>query len=317
MGSTSFGLQCLEAIQKNSLIEIVGVLTAKRQFAISYAPTGVENVNHADYSKISQALNCPLLCLEAKMSDPSLLSSIEELKADAVLVAGWHHMVPQAWLQRWPTYGLHASLLPKYSGGAPLVWAMINGEKWTGVTLFKFSEGVDTGPVVSQKRVRIRRGDNIASLYQRITRVSIEILNSELPNISVGTQELKNQNEKKRTIFRQRNPEDGRLPQRLNSKQTRNFVRAQTKPYPGAFIEFGQYRLTMWRLGSIRPALRQIPDELPFRVRGGRVFLRCKMSWISVEDFSLGVVLEDSTNEFESDQTMKILQSITSANETM
>jgi methionyl-tRNA formyltransferase len=83
------------------------------------------------------------------MNEPGLFQTVTSWNPDAFLVAGWYHMIPKIWRNLAPAYGLHASLLPDYSGGAPLVWAMINGETKTGVTLFQMDDGVDSGPIVA------------------------------------------------------------------------------------------------------------------------------------------------------------------------
>ena len=90
------------------------------------------------------------------MRDPALLEKVACWKPEAFLVSGWYHMVPRKWRALAPAYGLHASLLPDYSGGAPLVWAMIKGEEKTGITLFQLGDGVDDGPILGQAETPIR-----------------------------------------------------------------------------------------------------------------------------------------------------------------
>jgi len=77
-------------------------------------------------------------------------------------------MIPKTWLDKWPTFGIHASLLPKYAGGAPLVWAMIEGSRKVGVTLFQFDRGVDSGPIIAQQEIHVSRRDNISTVLRRL-----------------------------------------------------------------------------------------------------------------------------------------------------
>ena len=85
------------------------------------------------------------------MNESLLIEKVNAWKPDLFIVVGWYHILPKSWRNLAPAYGMHASLLPNYSGGAQLFWAMINGEKKTGITLFKMDDGIDSGPIVGQK----------------------------------------------------------------------------------------------------------------------------------------------------------------------
>jgi methionyl-tRNA formyltransferase len=168
IGSSKFGLKCLKKCAGILGVEIVGVVTAPQKFTISYSPTGVTNVLHADVSSFASEEGIPVALLTRKMNDPDLVSQVKAWNPDLFIVAGWYHMIPKLWRELAPAFGLHASLLPNYSGGAPLVWAIINGETKTGITLFKMDDGVDSGLIVDQLEEPIYPGDTIATLYERI-----------------------------------------------------------------------------------------------------------------------------------------------------
>jgi len=168
------------------------------------------------------------------------------------VVAGWHHMVPKSWLDYAPAFGLHASLLPDYSGGAPLVWAMINGEKETGIILFQFTDGVDNGPIIGQAKTQIREDETIATLYARIEELGLELLMQYLPELAAGKAKLESQDESKRHVFPQRGPEDGVIDWNWSARDIYNFVRAQTKPYPGAFTTWNGRQIKIWRSRPVR-----------------------------------------------------------------
>lgn len=138
-------------------------------------------------------------------------------------------------LTRYGAWGIHASLLPKYAGGAPLNWAIINGEKETGVTLFRMDDGVDDGDIISQKSFLIEFEDTINEIYQKATIASKEILNEVLLNID--NIKFKPQDKRKIEIYPQRKPDDGEIDLSKTSIEIYNFIRAQSSPYPGAFIK--------------------------------------------------------------------------------
>jgi len=170
IGAGHFGLRCLELVCGLPEVRVTGVVTAPPVFSISYRPTGVTNVLHAGVAGDAEAQGVPVAILQQRMNESGLLESVQTWQPDAFLVVGWYHMIPKAWRALAPAYGLHASLLPDYSGGAPLVWAMINGETKTGITLFQMDDGVDSGPIADQSKEPIHPTDTIATLYPRIER---------------------------------------------------------------------------------------------------------------------------------------------------
>ena len=247
IGSSAFGLRCLESCINLPDIQVKGVITAPEKFAISYSSRGVTNVLHADVSKLAKSHSIPSRKLSRSMNDPILFEAITEWAPEAFLVAGWYHMIPKKWRDLAPAYGLHASLLPDYSGGAPLVWAMIRGEKKTGITLFQMNDGVDSGPIVGQKEEPIFLEDSIATLYARIEDRGLELVQEALPKLSKGKIKLRLQDESKRRIMPQRSPEDGLIDWNKDSLTIDRFIRAQTRPYPGAFTTLHGNPLHIWK----------------------------------------------------------------------
>ena len=247
VGSSNFGWKCLSACFEMSEVTVTGVITSPQTFSISYRPSGVTNVLHADVCSLANSHGVPVLKIKNSMNDAALLSEVSKWKPNAFLVAGWYHMVPKSWRQLAPAYGLHASLLPDYSGGAPLVWAMINGETKTGITLFQMDDGVDSGPIAAQSEEYIAPDDTIATLYARIEESGLNLLREALPMLVHGTLLLKSQDKSKQRILPQRAPEDGLIDWTKDSISIDRFVRAQTRPYPGAFTIFKGKPLHIWR----------------------------------------------------------------------
>lgn len=246
IGSSGFGLKCLQACLEIPEVKLVGVITAPKTFGISYRPEGVTNVLHADVAGLAAANNIQVVTLERSMADPLMLGNVTAWKPDAFLVAGWYHMIPKSWRDVAPAYGLHASLLPDYSGGAPLVWAMINGETKTGITFFQMDDGVDSGPIVGQREENILPDDTIATLYARIEQKGLKLLHEVLPAMAAGTSKLRVQDESRRRMMPQRSPEDGCIDWSQDSEAIVRFIRAQTKPYPGAFTTLHGKELHIW-----------------------------------------------------------------------
>jgi methionyl-tRNA formyltransferase len=236
IGASGFGLQCLQEITSLEECKVVGVITAPSEFKISYSKHKVRNFLHANYSEFCKNNSFACTVIQNGMNDSGLFEKVKEWRPDIFIVAGWYHMIPPKWLNYRNCYGLHASLLPDYSGGAPLVWAMINGEKKTGITLFQMDEGVDSGPILGQAEEVILEDDTIQTLYKRIEKHGIQLIKKCLPLLASGGIQLTYQDEKNRRIFPQRSPSDGLINLSWSHQEISNFIRAQTKPYPGAFL---------------------------------------------------------------------------------
>ena len=274
IGASHFGLQCLQKIMGLNECSVTGVVTAPQTFSISYSKAGVKNILHADISKFCEDKNIPYEMMDNSMSDPELLEKVKAWKPDIFIVSGWYHMVPKSWRKVAPAYGLHASLLPDYSGGAPLVWAIINGEEKTGISLFQFADGVDNGPLVAQNSTPITNEDTIKTLYDRIESLGIKLLEENLPKLANGTVQLSIQNEEKRRLFPQRCPDDGLIDWSWPALRIYNFIRAQTKPYPGAYTINNNSKMKIWScLVSDKQFTEHSIGELI--LKDGTIFVPC------------------------------------------
>nr|WP_321266954.1 methionyl-tRNA formyltransferase [uncultured Sulfurimonas sp.] len=236
-GSTSYSKKLLEALIENDYIPSV-IFSIPKEFGISYAKEKIINSNFADLSELATKYNIPYY--EVDSSNGKRIQEykqvLQELKLDLILVLGWYYMLPKEIrdLSKNGAWGIHASLLPDYAGGAPLNWAIINGEKKSGVTLFKFDEGIDSGDIIKQQAFDIAYTDSIKEVYEKAYLASKDVLLNVLKNIqniSYKPQDLKQQK-----IYPQRKPLDGKINLDMSSHELYNFIRAQSSPYPGAYI---------------------------------------------------------------------------------
>lgn len=286
IGSSRFGLRCLQTCLDLPFINTVGVVTAPRVFAISYRPDGVTNVLHADISALAQSHGIPVQVLRRSMNEPGLFEAVSQWEPDAFLIVGWYHMVPRKWRDLAPAYGLHASILPDYSGGAPLTWAMINGESKTGITLFQMDGGVDSGPIAGQKEELVYQNDTIATLYARIEEHGLELLKEVLPKLSNGTLKLQAQDESRRRIFPQRAPEDGWISWDQSAVVIDRFIRAQTRPYPGAHTSLHGRPLHIWRASIVSEIDVIAPYGQVMRQESERYLVACGKGAIELKEIS-------------------------------
>ena len=133
---------------------------------------------------------------------------------------------------------IHGSLLPKYRGRTPHVWAIINNESKTGVTAHLIDEGCDTGDIVKQKEVTIDDTDTGADILEKFNKIYVPLIDEILSDYERGSIKSSPQNNKKATFFGKRTPNDGRINWGWQKERIRNWVRAQAYPYPGAFAYY-------------------------------------------------------------------------------
>ncbi|WP_419765652.1 MAG: methionyl-tRNA formyltransferase [Arcobacter sp.] len=238
LGATKYSKKLLLNLIKNNFIPKV-IFAIPEEFTISYSTEKVKNVNFSNLKKIAQRHNIRYYEIDSvegeRLNDYNAL--VKDLNLDLILVLGWYYMIPRStrMLTKYGAWGIHASLLPKYAGGAPLNWAIINGEEKTGVTLFRMEDGVDDGDIIAQESFPIRYTDNIGDVYKRATKVSKKLLVDVLKNIE--NINFIPQDKSKIEVYPQRKKEDGEIDLKKNSNDLYNFIRAQSSPYPGAYLK--------------------------------------------------------------------------------
>ncbi|WP_299900410.1 methionyl-tRNA formyltransferase [uncultured Aquimarina sp.] len=132
-------------------------------------------------------------------------------------------------------FNVHGSLLPKYRGRTPHVWAIINNEKEAGITAHKIDVGCDTGAIIDQTIVPIEENDTGATILSKYADQYFPLIKKVLVKLENGSIEFKQQDDSKATYFGKRVPEDGEINWNWQKERIRNWVRAQADPYPGAF----------------------------------------------------------------------------------
>jgi len=237
-GTTNYSKELLIYLIDKGYIPSI-IFSIPEEFNISYSNQKIKNSNHANIKGIADKYKIDYYeidsCKEKRLLNYKNL--IRDLNLDLILVLGWYYMIPEEIINfpKHGTWGIHASLLPKYAGGAPLNWAIINGEEKTGVTLFRLDNGVDSGDIIEQKEFSIEFEDSIKDVYKKATIASKEMLSDALGNIE--NVRFIPQKKSEIEIYPQRKPNDGQIDLTKNSIELYNFIRAQSTPYPGAYIK--------------------------------------------------------------------------------
>jgi methionyl-tRNA formyltransferase len=172
----------------------------------------------------------------------------EAVNPDACIVAAYGKILPE-WLLQIPRLGcinVHASLLPKYRGAAPINWAIANGETKTGVTIMQMDAGMDTGAMLAKRATSIQPAETAVELTVRLAQIGAELLAETLPRIERREVTPEAQNDEQATYAPILKREDGLLNWRLTAGEIANRVRA-FQPWPAVYTSFRQSRLLIWR----------------------------------------------------------------------
>ena len=182
---------------------------------------------------------------------------LEGISPQAIIVVGYGRIIPP-WMLQLPPLGninLHASLLPKYRGAAPIQWAIANGERVTGNTTMRIDEGLDTGDILLQQETPITPEDDAVRLSDRLSAMGAELLHRTLDELTTGALQPKPQDHNRATLAPILQREDGRIDFSRTATEIWNRMRG-FQPWPGAFTSF---RGKTVHLISARPAEERCP----------------------------------------------------------
>ena len=190
-----------------------------------------------------------------KARDPEFVSLLKEMQPDAMVVAAFGQLLPKTILDI-PQYGcvnIHASLLPKYRGAAPIQWAVINGDPYTGVSTQRMDEGVDTGDIILEEKVEIRPDETGGSLFDRLAEVGAELCVKTIEAIENGTAVYTPQDNSKATHTAKIHKELGSIDWTKSAKEIECLIRG-LNPWPSAYTRLDGKTLKIWRANVL-------PDE--------------------------------------------------------
>lgn len=221
--------------------------------------------------------NLPIYQPEKIKTNEELQNRLRAIAPDAIIVVGYGRIIPK-WMLDLPRYGninLHASLLPKYRGAAPIQWAIANGEKVTGVTTMRIDEGLDTGDILLQQELAVADGDTSVTIAPRLAAIGADLMIETLHSLQEGTVKLQPQNQAEASLAPILTKEDGRIDFGRTAHEIYNRLRG-FQPWPGAFTKF---RGKMLGVTAARPTAKTTanssPGEGQLLVRGSQLFVGC------------------------------------------
>jgi methionyl-tRNA formyltransferase len=235
------GRDCLAAAAEAGA-EVVGVVTLP-------GPIDPNRSGQCSFEGIAGRLGAELV-ETADVNSPETVAAVRELEPDLIFIVGWSQLVLDEFigLARHGVFGMHPTLLPKHRGRAAIPWAILSGLAKTGVTLFEIVDGTaDSGPTVGQIEIPLSHDETATTLYERITEAHVELVREVVPQLLDGSAPRTEQDTRRASAWPKRTPADGIIDWDTRAPYLYDWVRAQTRPYPGAFTFLGDEKVIVWR----------------------------------------------------------------------
>lgn len=242
MGTPDFAVGALEALAQSGH-EIAAVVTQPDK------PKGRGKMQQMTPVK-ETALRLGLPVFQpVRVREEDFVEQMRELAPDVIVVSAFGQIIPGALLEL-PKYGcinIHASLLPRYRGAAPIQWAVIDGEAVSGVTIMRMDAGLDTGDMLARTEVPLTPDETGGSLFEKLCRAGAELLTETLPKLEAGTLVPEKQPEESPTPYaRMIRKEDGRLDWTMDAAALERRIRG-FNPWPSAYTSINGKTLKIWK----------------------------------------------------------------------
>ena len=276
MGTPEFAVGPLRAIYEAGH-EVLAVVTQPDK-----AKGRGKEMQACEVKEYAVSKNIPVL-QPMKIKRPEAVELLKEYAADLYIVAAFGQILSQEILDI-PKYGclnIHASLLPKYRGAAPILWAIINGETQTGITTMMTDIGMDTGDILLVDKTEILPDETAGELFERLSVLGAETLRRTLAALESGTLVCTPQDETQASKCPMLKKEHGKLDFSQTAQRVHNRVRG-TNPWPGAFALLCGEPLKIHKTRLIE---RESGGEEPGLLRGGAktgLFVACSDGWLEI-----------------------------------
>lgn len=281
MGTPEFAVASLQRLLENQ-ISVVGVVTGPDK------PSGRGlHVQPTPIKKLAVQAGLPVL-QPGKLRDPQFIQSLRAWQADLFVVVAFRILPPEVFtIPPFGTINLHAALLPKYRGAAPIQWAIINGEHETGLTTFFIDEKVDTGEMILQRKIAIGEFETAGELHDRMAALGADLLVETLARIASGNVQRQRQIGES-SLAPKITKEMAAIDWKKSSREIFNLVRGMN-PIPAAFTYWQGHNLKIFR-AHIRDESnisQETGTVVRVNVREGELIIQTGRGHLSIEELQI------------------------------
>lgn len=269
-GTPEFAVPSLKALHSNPAIKIEGVITQPDR------PRGRgQEISISPVARVATEMGLPVH-QPVKIRAEESRALIEAAKLDAVVIIAYGQIIPQKLidLPRLGWINVHASLLPKYRGAAPIQWAIVNGEKHTGVTTMRIDAGLDTGPMLEKVELEIGADETAPQLLVRLAEAGAGLIGGTLEKMASRAIAPQAQDDSQASFAPILKKEDGLIDWNWSASEIYNRIRG-LDPWPGTYSVFRGKQVQLWGEVAERGG-GAAPGEIA--ISGGEVFVGCGSS---------------------------------------
>lgn len=212
----------------------------------------------------------------ADLNQPDVIEWVKNVEPDIVFCFGWSSLIKKEFLSIAPrgVIGFHPAALPQNRGRHPIVWALALGLEKTASTFFFMDEGADSGDILSQKEIVIT-DDDARTLYEKVTDTALAQLTDFLPRLESNTYNRMPQDHSLSNYWRKRTERDGEIDFRMTSRAIYNLVRALTRPYIGAHVDYMGKPIKVWRAKEAGFGPKNIEYGKVLDVKNKEITVKC------------------------------------------
>ncbi len=306
MGTPEFSVPCLEMLVKKGH-EVAAVVTqpdkpvGRKQSVPVFPPV----------KEAALRLGVPEILQPEKLRTEEFIDKIKEIAPDVIITIAYGKILPKAVLNI-PAFGcinVHGSLLPKYRGAAPIQWAIINGDKATGITTMYMDEGMDTGDMLLKSEIEITGDMTYKELYEKLEELGVQVLEDTLAQLEKGILVRTPQNNAEATSVPMMKKEMGLIDWTKTAREVHNLVRG-TDPWPGAYTFYKGGKFKLWKTSLLAEG-DHAPDRPAPASTGGSSYKPGEIVKILKDSFIVAAgsgFLKVSEVQFESGKRMSVSQ---------
>lgn len=289
-GTPGFAVASFEKVWQNNF-KIVAVVTAPDK------PAGRGyQLQESEVKKWAKSHDLPIL-QPANLKSETFQQELDNYQADLQIVIAFRMLPEKVWNKpKLGTFNLHASLLPQYRGAAPINWAIINGEKSTGVTTFFLKHEIDTGDIIGQHSCEIEPDDNFGTLHDKLMNIGADLVVSSLDKIISNQLNLISQSNVESVKNAPKlSKETGLINWNMKAEQIHNLIRGLS-PYPTAFTYFNEKILKIYC-----SEISEIPSTEPGkfqRINKNEFYCHCSDYLLKIKELQLEGKKRSLTQDF-------------------
>ncbi|MEH6658147.1 methionyl-tRNA formyltransferase [Leeuwenhoekiella marinoflava] len=313
MGTPDFAVAGLQKLVENKYT-VVGVITAPDR------PAGRgQKIQQSAVKQYAVKANLKVL-QPTNLKDPEFIDELKTLNANLQIVVAFRMLPEVVWkMPEYGTFNLHASLLPDYRGAAPINWAIITGEKETGVTTFFIDEKIDTGAIILQEKIKIETEENAGSLHDRLMNLGSELILKTVQLIEKGTVEttIQPKQEQLHTAYKL-NRDNTRIDWSQPVESIYNHIRGLS-PYPVAWTLFTNGDEKELQLKVYKASITSADESSELgeasvgeiSIKNDELFVATSSNWLKLEEVQLSgkkrMPVKDLLNGFSFQESAKTL----------